>query len=73
MVFRLYGCSFFGLRTHELLNEEIEYIFARILSAWDKAECYDEVANHSQRIFILIQNNNDVNVKKLKNITLRKE
>ena len=29
-----------------------------ILSAWEKAECYEEVANHSQRIIILIQNNN---------------
>ena len=27
-------------------------------SAWEKAECYVEVANHSQCIFIFIQNNN---------------
>ena len=47
-----------GLRTHELLYEEIGNIIAEILSAWEKAECYEEVANHSQRIFTLIQNNN---------------
>ena len=41
------------LRTHELLFEEIE-----ILSVWEKAECYEKVANQSQCIFTLIQNNN---------------
>ena len=37
----------FGLRTHELLYKEI-------LSAWEKAECYEKLAYHSQRIFTLI-------------------
>ena len=44
-----------GLRTHELLYEEIGIIIAEILS--EKAERYEKVANISQRIFILIQNN----------------
>ena len=42
-----------GLLTHELLSEIIGNIIPEILS-----ECYEEVANHSQRIFTLIQNNN---------------
>ena len=46
-----------GLRTHELLCEEIDNILTEIWSVWEKAECYEEVANHSQRIFTLIQNN----------------
>ena len=40
-----------GLRTHELLYEEISNIFAEILSAWEKAECYQDVANQFQCIF----------------------
>ena len=36
-----------GLRTYELLYEEIGNIFAEILSAWEKAECYEKVANHN--------------------------
>ena len=40
-----------GLRTHELLYKEIGNIIAEMLSAWEKAECYEEVANHFQRIF----------------------
>ena len=44
-----------GLRTHELIYEEIGHIIAEIVSAWGKAEGYEEVANHSQRIFTLIQ------------------
>ena len=47
-----------GLRTNELLYEEIGHIFAEILSAWEKAKCYEEVANHSKRIFTLLQNYN---------------
>ena len=47
-----------GLRTHELLSEKIGNIITEILSPWEKAECYEEVTNHSQRIFTLIQNNN---------------
>ena len=40
-----------GLRTYELLYEEIGNSIAEILSAWVKAECHEEVADHSQRIF----------------------
>ena len=47
-----------GLRTHELPYEEIGIIIAEILSAGQKEECYEEVAIYSQRIFILVQNNN---------------
>ena len=49
--------AYLGVRTHELLNEEIGNIINEILSAWEKAECYEEEANHYQRIFTLIQNN----------------
>ena len=49
-----------GLRTHELLYEEIGNIIAETLSAWEKAECYEEVDNHSQSIFAFIKNNNFV-------------
>ena len=35
-----------GLRTHELLNEEIGNIIAETLSAWEKAECYEELVTH---------------------------
>jgi len=35
-----------GLRNHELL-----YIIVDILSAWEKAEFYEKVANNSQRFF----------------------
>ena len=44
------------LRSHELLYEEIGNIISEILLAREKAECYEEVANHSHRIFTLIQN-----------------
>ena len=47
-----------GLRTHELLCEEIGNNIAELLSAWEKTECHEEVANHTQRIFTLIKNNN---------------
>ena len=47
-----------GLRTHELLYEEIGNSIAEILTAWAKAECYEEVANHSQLNFTWIQKNN---------------
>ena len=40
-----------GLCTHELLYGEIGNNIAEILSVWEKAGCYEEVANHSQRIF----------------------
>ena len=50
-----------GLRTHELLYEEIGNSIAEMVSVWEVAievaECYKEVANHSQRIFALFQNN----------------
>ena len=36
----------FGLRTHELLHEEIGDIIAEIVSA----KCYEEVASHFRRI-----------------------
>ena len=35
------------LRTHELLYEEIDNIMSEILSDWEKAENYEEVANHA--------------------------
>ena len=47
-----------GLSTHELLYDEIGNNIAKVLSAWEKSESYEEVANHSQCIFTLIQNNN---------------
>ena len=37
-----------GLCTHEILDQDIGIIIAEFLSAWEKAECYEEVANHSQ-------------------------
>ena len=40
-----------GLRTRELLYEEIDNIITEISSAWEKAECYVEVDNHSRHIF----------------------
>ena len=46
------------LRTHELHFEKIGNIFAEILSAWEKSECYEEVAKHYQRVLTLIQDNN---------------
>ena len=46
------------LRTHKLLYEKMGNIFPEILSAREKTECYEEIANHSQYIFTLIQNNN---------------
>ena len=42
-----------GLRIHELFYEEIGPNFIS-----QKAECYEEIANHSKRIFTLIQNGN---------------
>ena len=49
-----------GSRTYELLYEEICKIIAEILTAWKKAECYEEVATSQPfiRIFTLIQNYN---------------
>ena len=49
MVFRI--DFYLGLHSHELLYEEIGNIIAEILSASKKASWYEEVANHSQRIF----------------------
>ena len=49
-----------------MIYEEISKIIAKMLSAWKKAECYDEVANHSQRIFTLIQNNMTWQIEKSK-------
>ena len=45
-----------GLRTHTLLFEEIVNIMTKFHHP-EKAQCYEEVANHSQRIITLIQNN----------------
>ena len=42
--------------THAIKIKEICTINAEILSAWEKAECYEEEANHSQRNFTLIKN-----------------
>ena len=38
-------------------SEEIGNINAENWSAWEKLECYGDVANRFQRIFTLIQNN----------------
>ena len=46
------------LRIHELLYAEIGNIISEIISAREKAEYYEEVANNSQRSFTLIKNNN---------------
>ena len=45
-----------GLRTHELLSEEIGKYYYRNLLACEKPECYEEVTNHSQCIVSLIKN-----------------
>ena len=34
----------YGLRTHEVLYEEMGHIIAEILSAMRERECYEEVA-----------------------------
>ena len=39
------------------VNYFMNNIIAEIFSAWEKAECYEKLANHSQRICTLIQNN----------------
>ena len=39
-----------GLCTHKLRYAEIGNIIAEIVSAWQKADCYELVANHSQSI-----------------------
>ena len=44
-----------GLRTHELPFEVIGNIIAEVLAVWEKEVCYEEVANHYQHIFTLIQ------------------
>ena len=36
--------------------EEIRIIIAEFLSVWKKSGCYEEEANHSQRILTLFQN-----------------
>ena len=41
-----------GLSTDDLLYEEIGIIIAEILSASEKAECYEEVDNQSQCIYL---------------------
>ena len=45
-----------GLRTHKLLYEDIDLgdIIAEICSAWEKAECHEEVANQSQRTYFYL-------------------
>ena len=54
------------LRTHKLLYEEVGNIIAEILSAWEKAESYEEEANHSQSSFTFIQNNSLWNLWQIK-------
>ena len=44
----------FRLRTYERFMKK----FAIFINLEEKAECYEEVANHSQLIYTLIQNNN---------------
>ena len=45
-----------GLRTQELLYEEIGNIIIDMWSAWIKAEYFEEVAHHSRRNSTLIKN-----------------
>ena len=52
MVLVLDGCL--SRVAQPLLYEEIVIIIGDILSAWEKAECYEEVVDHSHRIFTLI-------------------
>ena len=54
MSFKLDGCSYKVAHSWTTC-EETDTIIAEILSAWEKAECYDEVANHFQRNFTLIK------------------
>ena len=42
--------AYLGLGTQELPYEEIGNIIVEILLAWEKAQCYEEVTNHCQRI-----------------------
>ena len=42
--------AYWGLRTRELIYEEIGNIIAEIVSAWEKAECYEDLANHLQNV-----------------------
>ena len=46
-----------GLRTHELLYEKIGNNIAEMLSAREKAKCYEVVANLFSTYLYLIQNN----------------
>ena len=46
------------MRTPELLYTKIGNIIAEIWSAWDKEDIFEEIANTSQRNFILFLNNN---------------
>ena len=46
--------AYLGLRTHELLYVGIVNIIGEILSAVEKAECYEEVAKHSILLFNII-------------------
>ena len=41
-----------GLRTHQLYYEEIGIIIAEILSAWEKIECYEKIADHSESLHL---------------------
>ena len=43
--------AYLGWRTHEQHCEEIGSIIAEIVSDWEKADCYEEVASHFRRIF----------------------
>ena len=45
--------------TYSMKKSAILFI-SEILSAREKSECYEEVPNHTQRIFTVIQNNNYV-------------
>ena len=51
-----------GLHTHEILYEKTGKIIAEIWSAREKAKCYEEVANHSQRFFTFIKKKNNFRV-----------
>ena len=55
MVFRL-DVAHLGLRTNELSYVEIGNIIAEILSSREKANYYEQVANHCKLIFTLNKN-----------------
>ena len=48
-----YMVPYLGLRTHELLYEEIVNIIGELLSAWKKAKCYKDSFFTLTKILIL--------------------